>query len=98
MGIVKESEKVIEKNLCKEVKLLGGQALKIPASQFAGIPDRLCLIPFGRVYFVEVKSTGVKPTKIQLHVHAILRKLGFIVEIIDSSEKLKAFIDFIKLD
>jgi hypothetical protein len=85
MALIKESEKVIERRLVKGVKDKGGLALKFPATQFAGIPDRICLLPGARIDWVELKSTGVKPTKLQLIVHERLRALGFTVLVIDST-------------
>jgi len=87
-----ESEKVLERKLCAEIKKAGGWALKMLSSQVIGLPDRLCLLPGGRAYFVEVKSTGKKPTKIQLVIHKRLEALGFTVYVIDTTEKLTNFI------
>ena len=92
MTKMKESEKVLERNLCARVKALGGWAIKVPSSQITGLPDRLCLLPGGRAYFVEVKTTGKKPTLIQLLIHRRLEALGFPVTVIDSTETLNDFI------
>ncbi len=88
-----ESEKLIEKKLSAEIKRLGGLSIKMIATYFSGLPDRLCLLPGGRCFFIELKTTGEKPTPIQLLVHRKLAALGFPVLIIDSSEKIKQFID-----
>jgi len=90
--LVKESEKVLERNLCARVKELDGWAIKLLATHVTGIPDRLCLLPGGRAYFVEVKTTGKKPTLIQLLIHRRLEALGFPVTVIDSTETLNDFI------
>lgn len=90
--IIKESEKVIERRLCAEVKTIGGWALKLLSGLVTGLPDRMCLLPGGRIFFVEVKSTGCKPSKIQLVIHKRLEVLGFKVYVIDSTEKLNNFI------
>ena len=87
-----DSEKLVDKRLRIEVEKLGGWAIKLSATHISGLPDRLCLLPGGRVVFVEVKTTGQKPRKIQLYVHNKLRRLGFRVEVIDSTEKVKQFI------
>lgn len=81
-----ESEKVIERKLVERVKKAGGLCIKLLTSQYIGLPDRLCLFPNGKIVFVELKSTGQKPRKIQVFVHNKLRSLGFQVEIIDSTE------------
>lgn len=81
---IPESEKVIERKLVEYVKKEGGLCIKLLTSQYIGLPDRLCLFPNGKLVFVELKSTGQKPRKIQLFVHNKLRSLGFRVEVIDS--------------
>ena len=81
-----ESEKDIERFLCRAVKEKGGLAIKLLTSQMIGLPDRLCLFPIGRVVFVEVKTTGQKPRKIQAYVHKQLMRLGFRVKVIDSTK------------
>lgn len=86
---INESEKLLEKKLGRAVRQLGGKSIKIDARYFTGVPDRLIVLPEGRVVFVEVKSTGVKPRKIQLYVHKILRGLGFDVRVIDSTSKIE---------
>ena len=85
------SEKYLERALCDMVKKAGGLCIKLLCHQFLGLPDRLCLFPGGRLCFAEIKTTGKKPTKAQLHVHNILRNLGFMVFVIDSLEALNAF-------
>jgi hypothetical protein len=78
------SEKIIEAHLGKEVKKLGGLSIKLITMHFLGLPDRLVLLPKARLFFVELKSTGKKPEKIQLYVHKQLRELGFEVYVIDT--------------
>lgn len=91
-----DSEKLLEKNLREKVKSLNGLALKFHCQSFTGFPDRIVLMPFGKLYFVELKSEGKKPTKIQLSVHKILCDLGFLVFVIDTKEKLSNFLKLIE--
>ena len=90
-----ESEKVLERNLNKEVEALGGWSIKILSNFISGLPDRLVLLN-GRAYFVEVKSKGKKPSPIQRIVHKKLEALGFPVSVIDTTEKLNNFINMIR--
>ena len=55
----------------------------------------MVLLPGGRILFVEIKTTGKKPTLLQRHCHGMLRNLGFIVYVIDSTETLNAFIELL---
>lgn len=86
---MKESEKIIEAKLREAVKQRGGTALKFLSQFHRGMPDRLVLMPGGRAFFVELKSTGEKPRLLQQKAHEDLRRLGFSVYVIDSTEKLR---------
>lgn len=77
-------EKDIERYLRKKVKALGGLAPKWVSPGWDGAPDRILLLPGGRVLFAETKDTGEKPSKKQLLRHQQLRGLGFIVTVPDS--------------
>lgn len=90
------NEKLIEKKLCAAVKRLGGAAIKIWCASFTGMPDRLILLPGGRVAFTELKSTGGVLRPRQKVVIAWLRGLGFEVRVIDSLEGLEDFINFLQ--
>ena len=72
-------EKDIEAYLGKRVKALGGLSLKWLSPGLDGVPDRIILLPGGRVIFAETKDTGKKPRKKQQHRHDQLRALGFTV-------------------
>ena len=93
MIIKKASEKTLEKKLTAGAKRLKGIALKFHCLSFTGFPDRIVLIPMGRLYLVELKSEGKKPSPRQVIVHEMLRKLGFPVYVIDSEETLKNFLE-----
>jgi len=55
-----ESEKAIEKYCQKVAKDYGGVAVKFSSPSNRGVPDRMLLMPGGRVAFLELKSTGKK--------------------------------------
>lgn len=82
-------EKYIERKLVKAVKEMEGIALKFVSPGFDGMPDRLVLLPMGRIAFVEVKSPGKKPRPLQLARHEMLRKLGFKVFILDDAADIE---------
>jgi hypothetical protein len=50
-------ERQVEKYLKKRVEEKGGFTVKLNPTGAVGIPDRLCVLPSGRVVFVEVKRT-----------------------------------------
>jgi hypothetical protein len=81
-------EKTIEMQLVKAVKNMGGRAVKFVSPGLDGMPDRLVLLPKGRVAFVEVKAPGKKPRALQEARHGMLRRLGFRVYVLDSTNKI----------
>jgi hypothetical protein len=95
--MIKESEKVLEKKIKDTVIGMGGLSIKLLSNYVRGLPDRLCLLPGGRVLFVEVKTTGEKPRPIQVLMHMTLRRLGFQVEVIDTSVRIKEVFDVFEL-
>ena len=58
-------EKEIEKFLVREVKKLGGISFKFISPGNAGVPDRIVILPIGKVIFVELKTDKGKLTKLQ---------------------------------
>mgnify|MGYP000506145805 CR=1 FL=1 len=55
-------EKITEEKLVIAVKQMGGICPKFVSPGFDGMPDRLVLLPFGKIAFVEVKAPNKKPT------------------------------------
>lgn len=90
-----ESEKDLEKLLQKECKKIGGWAIKLLPFQNAGLPDRMCLFPGGKIFFVEVKTTFKKPTLIQQKMIGKIRALGFVVAIVDCTDDIHSFIEYV---
>ena len=88
-----DSEKSIERKLAELVKINNGMCIKLLCDQLIGLPDRLCLFPNHKIAFVETKTTGQKPKRIQAYMHKKLRALGFRVEVIDSIEGVEQFIN-----
>lgn len=89
-------ERQIENKLTMEVKKVGGIAVKLVSPGFAGMPDRLVLLPDGVCAFVEIKTKGKKPRPIQLSRHRLLKSLGFKVYVIDDVEQIGGVLDEIQ--
>lgn len=77
-------EQTIEARLRRKIRAAGGLALKLVCPGFTGVPDRLILLPGGRMVFAETKDTGKTPRPRQRRVHDQLRALGFPVYVPDS--------------
>ena len=81
-------EKQIEQKLTLMVKAAGGIAPKLVSPGYAGMPDRLVLLPNGVIAFAELKAPGMKPRALQVARHEMLRRLGFKVYVIDGTEQI----------
>lgn len=90
-----DSEKLVERKLVESVKANKGMCIKLLCDQLIGLPDRMCLFPGSKIIFVELKTTGKKPRRIQAYIHNKLRDLGFRVEVIDSVKGISDFIESI---
>lgn len=87
-------ESEIESALIDPVRKLGGLCLKFVTPGFTGVPDRILLLPGGRVVFVETKQPGKKERRRQEFVQNQFRALGFTVySSVDSKEKISAIIN-----
>ena len=89
-------EKIIEQHLVKAVKNSGGIAPKLVCPGFDGMPDRLVLLPKGKIGFVEVKAPGKEPRPLQVARHGLLRRLGFKVYVLDNPEQIGVILDEIR--
>jgi len=85
-------EKTIEQKLVQAAKRHGGICPKLVSPGFDGMPDRLVLLPHGRMGFVEVKAPGKKPRALQTARHEMLRRLGFKVFVLDSTDEIEKII------
>lgn len=87
-------EKEIEKKLREPVKAMGGLCLKLVCPGFTGVPDRLILLPGGRVLFVETKAPGKRERPRQNYVQGLLARMGFLVfPSVDSVTKVELVIE-----
>ncbi len=89
-------EKKLEVKLLNAVKKDGGIALKLVSPGYAGLPDRLILIAYGKIGFVEVKAPGKKPRPLQIVRHQQLKKLGFKVYTLDDENQIGGILDEIR--
>lgn len=89
-------EKTVEQKLVKAVRAAGGICPKWTAPGFDGLPDRIVLLPGGRMGFVEVKAPGKKARPLQESRHGLLRSLGYRVYVLDDPERIGGIIDEIR--
>ena len=85
-------EREVEAALVKRVKLLGGEIRKVQWIGRRGAPDRYVLFPAGSHrsnVWVELKAPGKKPDPHQEREHAVLRRAGEQVLVIDFFAKIE---------
>jgi hypothetical protein len=90
----RELEVDIEREvLAKAVVRARGLCLKLKFLCRAGAPDRLVLLPGGRFFFVEMKTTTGKLEASQELLFPRLEKLGFQVHVLHGPRETQAFIE-----
>ena len=89
-------EKIIERNLVQAVCRMGGLAPKFNSPGWAGVPDRLILLPDTRLAFVEVKAPGETLRPLQVKRKRQLETLGFSVYCIDHPDQIGGVLDEIR--
>ena len=85
-------ESKIEAKLRTGVESIGGMCVKLSPIGYAGIPDRMCLLPGARVVFVELKQKGKPLRKLQDWWMRRLNGLGFKHYKIDTVEGVSDFV------
>ena len=73
----------MQERIIRKAEADGWMVIKIIRANVSGLPD-LLLLRDGEARFVEVKRPGKKPTALQSARHALLRRIGFSVEVMDT--------------
>lgn len=90
-------EKDIERKLCTEIRFMGGYCLKWVSPNTGGVPDRIIVLPGGRVAFAEMKRPkGSKVAPLQKYWRRVLLGLGFRHYMIYTEEDLKNTLEELK--
>ena len=82
-------EKTIETKLVQSVRSRGGLALKFSSPGCDGVPDRLVLLPGGKIAFIELKAPSKTLRPLQVRRKRQLEALGFSVYCIDRPEQIE---------
>lgn len=85
-------ENLIERYLVAEARARGGLALKWTSPGSAGVPDRLVLLPGGRLGALELKAPGQRLRPLQEVWQERLQALGLPVGWADGTEGVDAFL------
>lgn len=82
-------EKQIEAKCVRWAKARGTKSYKLQGPGNRSAPDRLFILPNGRVVFIEFKRPGGRTTALQAEEHLQLTALGHAVRIVDNFETFK---------
>lgn len=82
----------IERALVRAVERMSGLALKFTSPGFDGVPDRIVLMPGGRLAFVELKAPGKQLRVLQVKRKSQLEALGFLVYCLDGVEQIESML------
>lgn len=89
-------EREIELKLVSATKKRHGMCLKFVSPGCDGVPDRIVLLPYGKIAFVELKAPGKKMRPLQEKRKRQLESLGFLVFCIDDKDKIEVMLDEIQ--
>ena len=87
-----DNDMISVSELRKQVERMGGKFMKFTSPGNDGVPDRIAILPGGRVWFVELKREGEKPTAVQKWQLEQLRKMGCNVALITGKQEARAWI------
>ena len=85
-------EKTVESKLGRAVQAAGGIAMNFVSPGIDGVPDRLVLLPGGKIAFIELKAPGKTMRPLQVRRKRQLEALGFLVYCIDSPDQIGGII------
>ena len=85
-------EKTVERHLVNGIKKLGGICYKFVSPGTTGVPDRIVIMPRGRIIFVELKTDTGRLSKIQEYVIAQMRQRQADVRVLYGLEQVKRFL------
>lgn len=85
-------ESTIEDHLVRRAREVGGEVRKVKWIGRRGAPDRVVMLPGGRLYWVELKRPGQKAAPHQAREHERMRGMGQTVVVIDSFEAIEALL------
>lgn len=90
-------EKDIETKLRKMVERHGGMCLKWVCPGWAGVPDRIVLLPGGRIIFIELKRpSGGRIASLQRWWRQRLKSLGFLCLLVSTDLGIAMLEEFIE--
>ena len=89
-------ERDIEKKMLNAIRKMGGEAFKWVSPGNDGVPDRIVMLPGGRLIFVELKADRGRLSPVQKIQIRRIQKLGQDVEVVQGMDGLEEFLERIR--
>lgn len=89
---VKMKEYAVEKHLVQKTQERGGMCIKFTSPGMTGVPDRIVILPGGKIGFAELKAPGKKPRRLQKAVIRDLYRRRCRVATIDNLKSAEGFV------
>lgn len=89
-------EKEVERKLSLGVRALGGRSYKFTSPGNVGVPDRIVIMPGGKISFAELKTDHGRLSKMQECQIARLKALGCKVKVVKGAEGVEKFLEGLK--
>ena len=89
---VKMKEYAVEKHLVQKTQERGGMCIKFTSPGMTGVPDRIVILPGGKIGFAEMKAPGKKPRRLQKAVIRDLYRRRCQVATIDNLKSAEGFV------
>lgn len=85
-------ESAVQGVLREEVRKAGGMSAKIGTESGRGVPDMLVLLPFNRIFLVELKADTGRLEPLQRLWHEKAAKIGVTVVRLRGSNEVRAWL------
>lgn len=86
-------EKEIEKKMIDGIRKMGGRAYKWVSPGNNGVPDRIVILPGGRIIFVELKTSTGRLSKLQKMQTTMLSRMGCDVRVLYGEDGVQTFLE-----
>lgn len=86
-------ESAVERRLTEMLRKRGALCLKFVSPGNPGVPDRIVLLPGGRVIFTELKVQDGRTGALQERQIARMRGLGADVRVLKGVEQVRGFVE-----
>lgn len=90
-------ERDIERKLVSEIRKMGGEAFKWTSPGNDGVPDRIVMLPGGRLIFVELKADKGRLGPIQKVQIRRIQRLGQEVRVVRGMDGLEEFLNELQM-